>query len=166
MPHQLEIASNGIYGSGRANLQAHGALTVGELQMLGSGPQQPTATSDARAAVGGSDILVPDSAASSAQPQMAELPGGVDSSVGDQHYTGAVSEYQHRESGSRPTCPSAMPVEGRIAAISRALSITLDPTCGGSATTCAWCNRPALVTGPAGSTIVRLFDEVRTLANL
>lgn len=171
---QLDTAGNGLPGSASgpaADFQTRGVPNdgIGQLRMLGSsGPQRPTAPREGVAFVGGPDplgtdpILVPNSGATFAQPQGADSPGGVNSDAGGQHYTGAIAEY--RESGNRPTCLGAIPAEEHVAAISRLLSTTLDPTCAGSANRCTWCNRPALVTGPAGSAVVHLFDEVSSFA--
>lgn len=162
IPHQLDVDGGGLPGSDLAiELQADGSPeTVDRAQeMAFSGPQQPMIASSGSAAMGGADPLAPYSDASS-EPQRAGLQDGNDLAYGAQEdYMGSVAEF--RESKPQPTCAGAPPADGHVAAISKALSVTLDPTCEGSTSMCTWCNRLAVVTGPAGSAIVHLFDEVR-----
>lgn len=77
-------------------------------------------------------------------------------------YRGSVALY--RPKAGRLACDGSttgtVPVPGHHAAISGMLSLALDPTCLGTATNCAWCNRDAKVTGPGGSAVFRIVDKV------
>eukprot|EP00884_Botryococcus_braunii_P013040 jgi/Botrbrau1/21737/Bobra.43_1s0131.1 len=55
-------------------------------------------------------------------------------------------------------CGGEAPAGGHVAAISKLLSIYLEPNCMGAVATCAWCNRQALVVGPSGTAVVQIID--------
>lgn len=119
---------------------------------------------DARAGLDSMSGVPPETLTSSGtQPTATNVVEAHDALAGNAPvYRGSIALY--RPVSDRPSCEGTVPVPGRYAAISGALSAALDPACQGPASNCAWCNRDALVTGPGGSAVIRIIDKVlRTL---
>jgi hypothetical protein len=86
--------------------------------------------------------------------------GGTGGTPSDGHgYSGDATYYN--DSGDT-SCGTHTTGDGDYAAISFALRRELDPNCEGNPNTCSWCGRQARVTGPAGTTIVRIVDTVNS----